>query len=100
MVTITTPQFGRVDNAVISATPSSKEDFDNLRTLDESALRDLGMMSWGEHNLWLFPGEWYSSIPEEYPVTDIFGREQKFAKGITDNDIRFGCLAYGICKKK
>ena len=28
---------------------------------------------------------------------DIFGEEEAFVPGETDDDIRFGCLAFGFC---
>lgn len=47
---------------------------------------------------YLFPGEWYEFIPENFPVVDIFGKKEKFVKGESSNDIRFGCLAFGFIR--
>ncbi len=47
----------------------------------------------------LFPVEWYDCIPEGFNMTDISGKEVIFQKGITSEDCRFGCLAYGIRRK-
>jgi len=33
-------------------------------------------------------------------VVDIFGEKEKFIKGVTDDDIRFGCLSYGFIQHK
>jgi hypothetical protein len=44
----------------------------------------------------LLPGEWYKQIPAGYEIADIFGEREEFAPGITDDDIRFGCLSFGI----
>ena len=49
-----------------------------------------------DEEIWLIPGEWYNVIPEGFILTCITGRDEPFKKGETDNDIRFGCLAYGI----
>lgn len=49
-------------------------------------------------DIWLIPGEWYDYIPDGYLLTDICGRQEPFKRGKTDNDIRFGCLAYGILR--
>lgn len=96
-ITIITPQFERVDGMKIDTIPSTPEQFDSLKTLDDEALHELGMQEWGEYNLWLFPKEWYNHIPDGYEVTIISGKKEKFKKGVTDDDIRFGMLAYGIC---
>lgn len=83
--------------------------FDALHKLPDSALRELGLRRWGQKNehpdgsesgpmLWLFPGEWYSSIPQGLPIVDINFRKEKFVPGRTDNDIRFGCLSFGILR--
>ncbi len=44
----------------------------------------------------LFPGEWYNLIPDGIMVTGLYGNQYPFKKGESDDDIRFGCLAYGI----
>lgn len=44
----------------------------------------------------LIPGEWYNTIPNGFMVTGLHGEEYAFEKGKTDDDTRFGCLAYGI----
>lgn len=44
----------------------------------------------------LFPYEWYDIIPEGFMVTNIWGELEPFILGESDNDKRFGCLAYGI----
>jgi hypothetical protein len=48
------------------------------------------------HELWLFPGSWYRQIPTGFPIVSIFGELEEFEIGKTDNDIRYGCLAYGL----
>lgn len=62
--------------------------WESLKTHDGSIL-------WGS-TLWLFPGEWYTLIPEGYKLTDIRGREVTFIKGKTSSDVRRGYLAFGI----
>lgn len=44
----------------------------------------------------LFPGEWFDIIPEGFEVTDINGLTYRHNKETADDDIRYGCLAYGI----
>lgn len=51
------------------------------------------------HELWLFPAEWYAAIPAGFPVTDINGCIEPFIPGKTDDDRRFGLLAYGMMIK-
>jgi hypothetical protein len=49
--------------------------------------------------VWLFPAEWYNIIPDKFIVTGLYGESYPFEKGKTDDDRRFGCLAYGIRRK-
>lgn len=48
------------------------------------------------HELMLFPAEWYASIPAGFPIVDINGKLEDFEPGKTDDDRRFGLLAYGV----
>jgi hypothetical protein len=71
-------------------------------------LRKAGLGAWGcpedaEGNeihdqgmLWLLPGEWYPHLPAGLKITTISFEEETFVPGKTDDDIRFGCLAYGV----
>lgn len=47
----------------------------------------------------LFPGEWYGIIPDGFDVVGLCGERYKFKKGESDDDIRYGCLPYGITRK-
>ncbi len=76
-------------------------DWDNLRTKDDASLRELGLGVWektdkGTH--WLFPKEWYNVIPDGYLITYIDGDTEKFDRFQTDDDHRFGYLAFGFIK--
>lgn len=90
---ITGSQHDRVDGTVPTAPP---QDFEALRSMTADRLNELGMRVWDETGLMLFPGEWYESIPAGYDIIDISGNKEKFEPGVTDNDVRFGCLAFGI----
>ena len=57
-------------------------------------------ISASKHVLWLFPKELYSSIPDGLEIVDINGSVEKFERNKSDNDSRFGALAYGIAVKK
>lgn len=46
----------------------------------------------------LFPSEWYNKIPDGFMVVGLSGGRYPFERGKTDDDMRFGCLAYGILK--
>jgi len=59
----------------------------------------MGLSQWNAV-LWVYPGEWYNRIPAGLDVVDIFGTEERFVPGITDNDIRFGCLPYGFVREE
>ncbi len=65
---------------------------------DKFNAKEKGYLKPGETHM-LFPGTWYSKIPENYIVIDIGGQKEKFKTGISDNDIRFGALPYGFIRK-
>lgn len=94
-VTVCTPQFERTDGKEITVFPKGAEFLDALKAAPADILKDCGLRRW-DCNTWLFPGEWYDHIPDDYIVTDINAMDEPFKKGETSNDIRFGCLAYGI----
>ena len=105
-IKIITPQFTRPSNWTPPQTAPSN--FEVLHTMSKSALHELGLCAWGREEdahgneipfskmLMLFPGEWYWAIPTGFDIVTIFFKPEKFQPGITDNDIRFGCLSYGI----
>ena len=70
-------------------------DFNNL-TVEEA--RELRFGRWSEElpNLWLFPLYLVPIIPEGLEIMYIDGEKGIFKKDEMDNDIRFGCVAYGI----
>lgn len=51
-----------------------------------------------EMDILLIPAEWYNSIPEGFEIYGLSGEKENFKKGETDDDRRFGCLAYGILR--
>ncbi len=70
-------------------------DFTKL-TVEEA--KELRFQKWSEEQpkLWLFPLYLVPIIPEGLEVVDINGEKYKYEKDTADNDIRFGCVAYGI----
>lgn len=106
-----TPQFTRPQGEPgPAAPPADRAAFEALASLSESALRELGLRPWGRQHehadgtesgpmLWLFPGEWYPKIPNGLPIVDISFDEERFALGQTDDDIRLGCLSFGILRE-
>lgn len=93
------PQFHRERGAPAIHPPP--EPFARVDDLTYEELRSLGCRPWDEPDskgrvLLLFPGEWYPSIPAGYRVTVIDGRTDSFVPGETDDEIRYGCLAYGV----
>jgi hypothetical protein len=110
-IKITTPQFQRPAGEPGPALPLNAEAFDDLDEMDPTALRELGLIQWNEPGklggdmdvddvLWLFPAEWYDHIPEGFDIVDINGFREKFVRGETDDDIRFGMLSYGIVQNR
>jgi hypothetical protein len=124
-VIVTTPQFTRpAGEPGPAAPPSSPDDWEALSSASRQELKERGCRCWsalrevdeesagpgarrrgaryedvdegGTHELWLFPGEWYSSIPRGFGIIDIFGTDETFEPGKTDDDIRFGCLSFGV----
>lgn len=96
-VNIITPQFERTDGVVPVVPDGGEHFFDKLKNLPDETLEAIGMQRW-EDGHWLYPGEWYGFIPRGYIVTDINGEDEAFIPGETDDDIRFGCLAFGFKK--
>lgn len=101
-VTIMTPQFERPASwPSVACPPADLEAFEALKTFDRNALLEIGLVPWddtddGKNTVWLFPAEWYRAIPAGFVVRVISGRDEVFVPGKTDNDTRFGALAYGI----
>ena len=96
-IEIVTPQFERTGSVV----PSLPDMWEQLRSLSVDTLRSIGCGIWDEPDatgraLMLFPKEWYDHIPEGFEVDGIDGERETFKRGGTDDDYRFGCLAYGV----
>lgn len=102
VVEVVTPQFKREPGVKEPQPPP--DPFRQVKSMTHRELRDLGCRPWDEPNdegmvLMLFPGEWYDLIPKGFKIVDINGNTESFAPKETDDDIRFGCLAYGIMVK-
>lgn len=98
-IEIVTPQFTRTDGLPVSAPSLTPAEWQNLGTLPIYRLRQMGFQVWKEDDKgihWLFPGEWFQHIPEGLEVVFINGEKEPFSKHTTDNDIRFGALAFGF----
>jgi len=79
-------------------------DFSALPLLDEVTLKAIGCQKWDDPNaeglvLWLYPGEWYNHIPEGLMMRCIDGTDSPMQHGVTDDDTRYGALAYGFMRK-
>jgi len=98
-VEIITPQFERT-NGIDPVIPEGGERwFDMLKALPAETLKQIGMGEWKTGH-WLYPAEWYEFIPNGYTITDINGEDKLFIPGETDDDIRYGCLAYGFKRER
>lgn len=51
-----------------------------------------------DQDIILLPGEWYNVIPDGFMVIGLFGEKYPFKTGKSDDDIRYGCLPYGITR--
>lgn len=74
-------------------------DFSNL-TVDEAV--ELRFRQWKEKdlNIWLVPLYLLPILPDGLELFNIFGIKSLVGKDHIDNDIRFGCIAYGIVIKE
>lgn len=70
-----------------------------LSSCSEGTLKEFGLRKWNA-DLWLLPGEWYRYLPDGFVFTNIFDKSEVFKLGKSNDDIRFGCLAYGIKRVK
>jgi hypothetical protein len=70
----------------------------DLTKLTREEARELRFGKWSEEqpDLYLFPLWLVPIIPEGLDVVDICGNRYKYEKETADNDIRFGCVPYGI----
>ena len=96
-IEIVTPQFERSSNE--PAPGAVPTDWEALRSMSVSALKEMGLGVWGDENgftLMLLPGEWHRHIPEGFQLESISGKSVVAGQDYIDDDIRFGCLAYGI----
>jgi len=97
-----TPLFNRTDGLVV---PDPQDlDWPNMSALPEVTLKALGCKKWDEPDsagdvIWLFPAEWYDRIPNGLRVIDINGNAEAFERGVTDDDRRYGVLAFGFKRK-
>lgn len=73
-------------------------DWDNLT---KGEARELRFMKWSEDqpDLYLIPLYLLPILPIGTKLTDIFGKELEYDGKNVDNDIRLGCIAYGITIK-
>jgi len=102
-VKIITPQFKRTGKLKKEYTPKNKADLNRIISdCTHKQLTNMGCGVWEktkEHTHYLYPGEWYNHIPEDFEIVSISGKTSKFKKGKSDDDIRFGCLPYGFLRK-
>jgi len=102
-ITITPPQFERVDGLEVPHALFSKKGFEALKHKSEDELRALGCQIWDENGdtiHWLYPSEWFKLIPEELEIITISNKIEKFDIHNTDDDMRFGALAFGFIQEK
>ena len=91
------PHASRDDGKTVRYFPLNLEEFNALRTMPRKRLVEIGLRPWDEETgLLLFPREWYPLIPAGFEVVSISGGREAFEPGKTDDDCRFGVLAYGI----
>jgi len=80
----------------------TKQEFNELKGKSIPLLKKRGFRVWDEVKggvLILIPGKMYDQIPNGVTLIDINEKKMVFRSGKSDNDVRFGCLAYGFIKK-
>jgi hypothetical protein len=100
-IQIMTPQFDRMDGKMVTVPEFTPLDWAKLPTKSHEELIGMGLGVWkkGEEGThYLFPHEWYNIIPEGLEMKCINGTTEIFKRGVTDDDKRFGCIAYGFVK--
>lgn len=98
-VNIMQPQFKRTDGRVIQYIPKLEREYRALPLMHPENLKKIGCQIWNSENgktHWLYPAEWYEHIPAGLEVFGICGDTKIFEPGVTDDDRRFGALAYGF----
>lgn len=98
-IRIMTPQFDRLDGKKVKYFPKTVEEYEFIKELSEQNLKKLGCQIWNKENgkvHWLYPTEWYNHIPDGVEIIDISGNKEIFKHGETDDDMRYGALAYGF----
>ena len=103
IIEIATPQFNRTDGITIQYFPSTPDEYAALYTFARETLFKIGCQIWDESETtthWLYPAEWYEHIPAGTPIIDISGEEELFVPGETDDDRRYGVLAYGFIQMR
>lgn len=101
-ISITTPQFDRVDDLEV---PIPAESIEKMRLASFDTLKAVGCSPWNEPDdngdvLMLFPYQWYAHIPAGMTLHGIGGSDLIFEPGKTDDDRRFGVLVYGVKVKR
>ena len=98
-INIIGPQFERADGVVPCLVGQTT--FSLLAEMTAPQREALGMLRWDEPDehgncLWLFPKEWFWSVPTGFFVESISGEKRAFLPGTADDDRRFGVLSFGI----
>lgn len=79
--------------------------YDESLNLTKEEILEMGMRVWGPEELdgektgrtlWLFPVSYYEYIPAGFPIVCIDWSRKVFNPHITDNDTRFGMMAFGV----
>lgn len=99
------PESNPISIPILNSSDAPDQEGDAMSIKDGNLIIDCGIGNAPTEKLiedadvWLFPAEWYNKIPNGFIVTGLYGEAYPFQKGKSDDDIRFGCLAYGIRRK-
>ena len=105
VINIRTPHFKRSSKEnPVTYFPADEKEFDDLKHAPYEVLKTYGIRKFDKIRkghlkgeiLYLYPGEWFHYIPENYEVISLDGKRLNFDSRSFCDDIRYGCLAYGF----
>jgi len=86
-------KFNRLDGML--KPPKDTRFFNSLRKAPRKILSQIGLFEWSD-GFWLYPVDWYGSIPDQYPIVTIDGFEEPFEHGVFGKYTICGYLPFGF----
>jgi hypothetical protein len=93
------PKVRRIDGRRVTYKPKTDIEFDSLQDLSKETLKKIGCRLWddfGGVRHWLFPVDWYDSIPHGRVIVFTDGHKELFEYGVTSTAKEIGGLSFGF----